>query len=107
MTLVATLHEAIAAVCPIGSVSIGEDTDKKTWRIDFAPEATQEQRAAAEAVVDGFDPAAPVPPVASLDERVAAIEMALAEATAATAALLAKGVLTAAEISAMADKPGN
>ena len=82
------------------------EADRDTWRIDFAPEATEQQREAAQAVVDGFDPTAPADQPASLDERVAALEMALAEAKAATAALLAKGVLTAAEISAIASKAG-
>ena len=55
------LCNLIKAVCPIDGVSIGTWTDKMTWRIDFTPEATTEERAAAQGVVDAFDPTAPVP----------------------------------------------
>jgi hypothetical protein len=101
------LHQAVAAVAPVVGVSIGEETEKDTWQIDFAPEATEQQRAAAEAVIAELDPTAPVAEAPSLEQRVAAIESALAEAKATTEALLAKGVLTPAEISAVAAKPGN
>lgn len=53
------LHHTIVAVCPIVGISIGEPDDRETWRIDFAPGATKQQKAAAKAVLDGFDPAAP------------------------------------------------
>jgi len=49
------LHEAVAAVCPIHSVRVGVIADKSTWKIDFKQEATDEQRAAAQAVIDGYD----------------------------------------------------
>lgn len=52
------LHAAIAAVCPIHGVSIGRKDDKATWRIDFAPEADDAKKAAARAVLEGFDLAA-------------------------------------------------
>lgn len=52
------LHAAIAAVCPIHGVSIGRKDDKATWRIDYAPEATVEQQAAALTVMLNFDVAA-------------------------------------------------
>ena len=55
------LCNLIKAVCPIDGVSIGTWTDKMTWRIDFTPEATTEERAAAQSVVDAFDPTVPVP----------------------------------------------
>lgn len=58
MTLAAKLDAAIKAVCPIHGVSIGRLDDKATWRIDFKDEATPEQRAAAIAVIDAFDPTA-------------------------------------------------
>lgn len=57
-SLAGKLHEALAAVCPIDGVSIGRKDDKATWRIDFKDEATDAQRAAAQAVKDGFDRAA-------------------------------------------------
>ena len=43
------LHEAIAKVCPIAGVSLDKG------RIDFAPEATDEQRVAARQVFDTWD----------------------------------------------------
>jgi len=49
------LHVAIAAVCPIHGVSIGRADDKSTWRIDYDPEATTEQRSAAETVKQTID----------------------------------------------------
>lgn len=49
------LDAAIRAVCPIIGVSVGKDGVPSTVRIDFAPEATVPQRAAAQAVVDAFD----------------------------------------------------
>jgi len=54
--LVVQLHEAIAAVCPIVGVSVGDPDDKNTWSIDYAPEATQDEKDAADAVLAAFDP---------------------------------------------------
>lgn len=48
------LNNAIAAVCPIDGVS-GDITDKATWRIDYKPEATEQQRAAAAALAAAYD----------------------------------------------------
>lgn len=53
--LAGNLHAAIAAHAPIDGVSIGRRNDKSTWRIDFKPEATDAQRAAARAMLEGFD----------------------------------------------------
>lgn len=50
------LDAAIRAVCPIHGISIGRKDDKTTWRIDFTSEATEEQKAAARAVLASFDP---------------------------------------------------
>ena len=58
MIFPATLDNQIQTVCPIFGVSIGRTEDKLTWRIDFKPEATPAQRAAAQAVVDSFNVAA-------------------------------------------------
>lgn len=55
----ANLHGAVAAVCPIGGVSIGDLNDRSTWRIDFSPDATAPQKAAAQNVLDTFDINAP------------------------------------------------
>lgn len=49
------LNTLLAAVAPIVGVSIGSWTDRETWRIDFAPEATSEQIAAANVVLAAFD----------------------------------------------------
>ena len=49
------LHNAIAAICPIDGVSIGIQDDKTTWRIDFKDEATADEKAAAQAVIDAAD----------------------------------------------------
>ena len=56
------LHRAIAAACPILGIAIADPEDKATWRIDFDPNATLPQRAAAETVLQAFDPSTPVVP---------------------------------------------
>lgn len=58
MTVAAQLDTALRAVAPITGVSIGRRDDKATWRLDFAPEATQAHRDAAAGVVTSFDVAA-------------------------------------------------
>ena len=58
ITLAAKVEAAVSAVCPVVGVSIGVPVDKQTWRIDFHPEATTQQRANAQAAVDAFDVAA-------------------------------------------------
>ena len=62
--LVYQFHQAVAALCPIGGIRLGTATDRSTWRIDFLPEATQAQRAAAEALKLTWqpDPILPAPP---------------------------------------------
>lgn len=57
-TFASRLDSEVSVVCPIYGVSIGRKNDKSTWRIDFAPEATAQQRLAAQSVVDAFDVAA-------------------------------------------------
>lgn len=61
MLVAQQLDTQIAAVCPILGVSIGNENDKSTWRIDFATEATAEQRAAAAQVIQDFAPETPAP----------------------------------------------
>lgn len=56
MGMLDRLDAAIKAVCPIDGVSLGEEL-----RIDFRAEATPEQRAAAQAIVDAWDWEAPEP----------------------------------------------
>lgn len=65
------LHDAIAAVAPVASVSIGRQDDKATWRITFAdgsqwrygdnPALDTATQKAARAVVAAFDYAAVLP----------------------------------------------
>lgn len=61
MSLAARLDAAIKAVAPITGVRIRQTDDRSTWEAQFLPEATQEQRDAAQAVIDGFDPTEPDP----------------------------------------------
>lgn len=50
------LHAQLtAAGIPVSGISIGRKDDKATWRIDFAPEATDEQKAQAAQIVAAFD----------------------------------------------------
>lgn len=65
---VSDLHNAIVAVAPIFGVAIGIRADKATWRIDFKPEATSQQRAAAQAIIDGFNFNVPSPEETRLNE---------------------------------------
>lgn len=58
MTPAARLTQQIDAVCPIAGVSIGRWDNKQSWRIDFNPSATTEERDAASQVLAGFDPEA-------------------------------------------------
>lgn len=58
---VANLDLMLRAIAPIDGISIGNEADKRTWRIDFAPEATDAQKAAAKAFVASFDPSTPSP----------------------------------------------
>lgn len=58
MSFIFVLDEKIKAVAPIDGIGVGRFEDKSTWRIDFKDEATQTERVAAQAVVDGFDVAA-------------------------------------------------
>ena len=53
--LAEALTKAIQSVCPVHGVSLGTYEDKSTWRIDFKPEATTQQRADAQAVVVAFN----------------------------------------------------
>lgn len=63
MMIAAALDEALRDVAPIHGVAIGKPDDKATWRIDFADDATAEDRAAAAALMAAFDPAGVKAPV--------------------------------------------
>lgn len=73
------LHAAIAAVCPIHGVSIGRKNDKATWRIDFRDDATDAQRAAARALLEGFDRAAAEAQERAKRERESAVRAKMRE----------------------------
>jgi len=49
------LHNAIAVVCPITGISVGKASDKTTWTFNATDTATDEQIAAAQAVIDAAD----------------------------------------------------
>lgn len=54
-----TLHNSIASVCPIDGISIGAFNDKSTWVVHFKAVATDQQKSAATAIIQAFDPHAP------------------------------------------------
>lgn len=45
----------VAAGVRVTGVSPESEADKSTWRIDFAPDATKDDQAAAKAIVDAWD----------------------------------------------------
>lgn len=49
------IFDRILSVAPIVGVSIGREDDRATWRIDFKPEATADQRVTAQAMIAAFD----------------------------------------------------
>lgn len=57
--LITRVHKAISAVAPIDGVSIKDEGDKTTWRIDYAAAATSAQRAAGDAVLAAISIAKP------------------------------------------------
>lgn len=77
------LHNAVSAAAPISCVSVGDPADKATWRIDFTDAATPDQRTAAQAALDAFDPAAKSTVIsrAELYDRFSAqVELSIAKA---------------------------
>lgn len=73
------LHVAVSAVCRIDGVSVGRKNDKSTWRIDFRPETTIQQRIDAQTIINNFDIDAELrkPELTTLEERIKAIEIKL------------------------------
>ena len=61
--MIEKLDSALKVVCPIHGVSVGRRDDKATWRINFKDEATAQERDAAQAVIDAFDPVAADVPI--------------------------------------------
>lgn len=96
MTIAAALQKAIETEIgrTILGVSIGLWDDRSTWRIDFAPDATEKERQAAQAVLDSFDPAA-VP-----ETQPKNVDEVAADIAALKVALVGKGMVTEAEVHA-------
>jgi len=80
------LHTALETICPVLGVSIGDQSDKRTWRIDYADGTTKEQEQALQQLLATFDPATAVKPmdVAGLLSRVSALEANVTALDAAT-----------------------
>jgi hypothetical protein len=53
--LIDQIANQITAIAPTIRISFPDFQDKSTWRIDFKPEATPQQRVAAQQVIDQFD----------------------------------------------------
>lgn len=62
MNIASDLDQAIRAVCPINGVSIGDEADRSTWSIDYADDATDDQKEAAEALLQTWDPSTETAP---------------------------------------------
>ena len=56
MTALAFQRALEAANVPVVGVSIGDPDDRDTWRINYAKQVTDQQRADGEAVRKSFDP---------------------------------------------------
>lgn len=55
MTIPTLIHNAVSAVCPIDGVSIGNFSDKTTWKVQFSASATSAQKIAAQTAINNFD----------------------------------------------------
>lgn len=54
MNLETALDEMIKRICPVHGISFGNINNRKTWRIDFTEEATDEQKNSAMKAMDEF-----------------------------------------------------
>ena len=48
------VHDAVAEVCPIDGMSFPVFEDKATWQVHYSDDATDEQKAAAQDVIDAI-----------------------------------------------------
>ncbi len=94
--LAARVAAAIEQVCPIVGVRIGEAGDKESWEIEFAAEASVEQRDAALDMLDAFDAEA-------ADSRPAPASSVADDLAALKLALIKDGITTQAKIEAAKD----
>ena len=90
--IAALVHAAVAAVCPIHGVSIGRKADKTTWRIDFADDATEQQKLEARLVKDNFDLVAKIAEEDAKRQRSAKIDVEVRRM--AEAELIRRGEIT-------------
>lgn len=51
----AEIHAKVSAAAPISGVSLGSLTDKTTWSVKYQDSATDEQKAAAQAIIDAIN----------------------------------------------------
>lgn len=73
MRIQQSVQEAVDAVCPNFGIEFGRIADKTTWAIHFKDEATEDERAAAQAVLDAFDPTKETQ-IAAIDAQLEAID---------------------------------
>lgn len=86
MLRIQKLHEQIAKHAPICGVRIVDERDRSTWSIDFEPDATPAQQAAASAALSAY---------VEVDDPVPLTADALADA------LISAGVVTRKAIDAI------
>lgn len=105
MNVAARLNAVCSAAAPVLGVSVGTLGESSTVRIDFRPEATAEQRAAAQAVVNAFDwsPEAQAAWEADRQPERKALRMAAAQAIADNLAYLALATPTAVQVRQQTD----
>ena len=64
--VLAEIHQRLAAIAPIVGISVPDENDTSTWRIDFDPSATTEERSDATTLLNSIDLNAPFSPVVTL-----------------------------------------
>lgn len=55
MTISILIHSAVSAVCPIDGISIGDLSDKSTWKVNAKSFATQAELIAAQTAINNFN----------------------------------------------------
>lgn len=55
------IQNAITGACPVVGVSVGDPSDKETWTVHYAAEATDQQKKSAEAIIAALDVNAATP----------------------------------------------
>lgn len=76
------LHNAIAAVCPIVGVTVGDPSNRATWVIEFDQSGTTAEQQAAQNVLASFiEPSPPITSFQFMGLFTAAEQLALANST--------------------------